>query len=53
MGANPYLNIIDVVAIPGGIEESVAKAHNENVLDHLLTQVVIDTEDFLLLPVGV
>ena len=50
---NPYLNIIDVVAVPGSIEEGVAKAHNENVLDHLLTQVVVNTEDLLLFPVGV
>lgn len=34
---NTYLNIIDVVAVPGRVEESVAEAHNENVLDHLLT----------------
>lgn len=49
----PYLNIIDVVAIPGSVEESVAKAHNEDVLDHFLTQVVVNTEDFLFLPVRI
>jgi len=47
-----YLNVVDVVTVPGGVEELVAKAHDENVLDHLLTQVVVDTEDLLFLPVG-
>jgi hypothetical protein len=41
-----------VVTVPGSIEELVAKAHNQNVLNHLLAKVVIDTEDLLLLPVG-
>ena len=47
-----YLNIVDVVAVPGGVEEFVAKAHDKDVLDHLLTQVVVNTEDLLLLPIG-
>ena len=47
-----YLNVVDVVTVPGGVEELVAKAHDEDVLDHLLTQVVVDTEDLLFLPVG-
>ena len=46
-----YLNVVDVVTVPGGIEELVAKAHDEDVLDHLLTQVVVDTKDLLFLPV--
>lgn len=41
-----------MVTVPGGVEELVAKAHDEDVLDHLLTQVVVDTEDLLFLPVG-
>lgn len=48
-----YLNVVDVVAVPGGVEEFVSKTHDEDVLDHLLTEVVIDTEDLLFLPVGV
>ena len=40
------------MTVPGGVEELVAKAHDEDVLDHLLTQVVVDTEDLLFLPVG-
>lgn len=47
-----YLNVVDVVTVPGSVEELVAKAHDEDVLDHLLTQVVVDTEDLLFLPVG-
>jgi hypothetical protein len=47
-----YLDIVDVVTVPCSIEELVAESQDENVLDHLLTQVVIDTEDLLLLPVG-
>lgn len=41
-----------MVAVPGGAEELVAKSEDENVLDHLLSEVVVDTEDLLLLPVG-
>jgi hypothetical protein len=40
-----------VVTVPGSIEELVAEAHNQDVLDHLLAKVMIDTEDLLLLPV--
>lgn len=41
-----------MVAVPGSIEELVSKSEDKNVLHHLLTQVVIDTEDLLFLPVG-
>ena len=47
-----YLNIIDMVTVPCGIEEFIAKPQYENVLDHFLTEVVVDTEEFLLLPIG-
>lgn len=40
-----------MVAVPCSVEELVAESQDENVLDHLLTQVVVDTEDLLLLPV--
>jgi hypothetical protein len=46
------LNVVDVMTVPGGVEELVAKAHDEDALDHLLTQVVVDTEDLLFPPVG-
>jgi hypothetical protein len=40
-----------VVAVPVGAEELVAKSKDQDVLDHLLTKVVVNTEDLLLLPV--
>lgn len=40
-----------MVTVPCSVEELVAESQDENVLDHLLTQVVVDTEDLLLLPV--
>ena len=46
------LDVVDVVSVPGGAEELVAESENEDVLDHLLSEVVVDTEDLLLLPVG-
>jgi hypothetical protein len=47
-----YLNIVNVVAVPVGAEELVAKSEDQDVLDHLFTEVVVNTEDLLLLPVG-
>jgi hypothetical protein len=47
-----YLNVVDVVTVPVGAEEFIAKSENQDVLDHLLTKVVVNTEDLLLLPVG-
>ena len=40
-----------MVAVPGGSEELVAESKDEDVLDHLLSKVVINTEDLLFLPV--
>ena len=41
------------MTVPCGVEEFVPKPQNQDVLDHLLTEVVVDTEDLLLLPVRV
>lgn len=41
-----------MVAVPRSAEELVTESQNENVLHHLLSEVVVDTEDLLLLPVG-
>jgi hypothetical protein len=41
-----------VVTVPCRVEELIAEPLNDIVLDHLLTQVMINTEDLLLLPVG-
>jgi len=51
LGCAPYLNVVDVVAVPRGTKELVTESENENVLDHLLAEIVVDTEDFLFLPV--
>lgn len=45
------LNVVDVVTIPGGSQERVTKSENQDVLDHLLAKVVIDSEKFLLVPI--
>jgi hypothetical protein len=46
------LYVIDVVAVPGCAEEFVTKSQNQDILDHLLAQVMINTENLLLMPVG-
>jgi hypothetical protein len=51
LGKN-YLDVVDVVAVPGSAEEFVTKSKNQNVLNHLLAQVVVNSEDFVLGPVG-
>ena len=43
------LHVIDVVAVPQRLEDRVAEAQRDEVLDGLLAQVVIDPED---LPLG-
>ena len=48
-----HLHVVDVISIPRGAEELVAEAENQDVLDHLLPQVMVDPEDLLLLPVRV
>lgn len=48
----PYLNVINVVTVPGGTKELVAESENKDVFNHLLAQIMINTEDFILLPVG-
>lgn len=47
-----YLHVVDVVSVPGGTEELVTKSKNQDVLDHLLAQVVVNAEDLVLRPVG-
>jgi hypothetical protein len=48
---SPYLDVVDVVAVPRRTEELVAEPENENVLDHLLAQVVVNAEQLVLSPV--
>jgi hypothetical protein len=47
-----YLNIIDVVAVPCCAEKFVSEPEDQDVLDHLLTKVVVNTEKLVLRPVG-
>lgn len=45
------LDVVNVMSVPGGTEEGVAEAHDENILDHLLSKVVINTVELFLFPV--
>ncbi len=47
----PYLHVGDVVAVPRSTEEFIPKSQDEDVFDHLLTKIVVDTENLLLLPI--
>lgn len=47
-----YLYVVDVVPVPSRAKELVAKSEDENVLHHLLSKVVVDTEDLVFSPVG-
>ena len=40
-----------MVAVPGGTEELVAESQDEDVLDHLLAEIMVDSEDLVLDPV--
>ena len=40
-----------MVPVPSGAKELVSKSQNEDVLDHLLAQVMVDAEDLILNPV--
>jgi hypothetical protein len=45
------LDVVDMVAVPGSTKEFVTKSQNQNVLDHLLSKVMVNTENLLLIPV--
>lgn len=47
-----HLYIVDVIAVPSGTEELVTEPQDQDVLHHLLAQVMVDTEDLFFLPVG-
>lgn len=46
------LNVIYVVSVPRGTEKLVTESEDENILDHLLSEVMIDSEQLIFLPVG-
>lgn len=41
-----------MVPVPGSAKELVSESQNEDVLDHLLAQVVVNSENLVLNPVG-
>lgn len=50
--ATPYLHVVDMISVPGRTEEFVSESQDEDVLHHLLAEIVIDTEELLFLPIG-
>ena len=47
------LHVVDVVAVPDGLEDAVGEAEDQQVLHRLLAQVVVDAEDLALVEDGV
>ena len=41
------LDVVDVVAVPDGLEDAVGEAEDEDVLNGLFAEVVIDAEDLV------
>src|ERR1700722_8358505 len=41
------LDMVNVVAIPDRLKDAVAEAEDENILNGLLTEIVIDTKDLI------
>src|SRR5258708_3564625 len=39
------LDVVDVVAVPDGLEDAVGETEDEDVLDGLFAEVVVDAED--------
>ena len=40
-----YLNVVDEVAVPDGFEQRICEPQRHQVLDGLLAQVMVDSED--------
>ncbi len=47
------LHVVDVIAVPDGLKNSVGKAEDQNVLHGLFAEVVVDAEDLALVEDGV
>ena len=45
--------MIDVVAVPEGFEDGIAKAEDDEVLDGVFSQIVVDAEELVLVGSGV
>jgi hypothetical protein len=46
-----HLNVVDVVTIPSSPEEFIPKSEYKDVLDHLFSKVVVNTENLVLPPI--
>ena len=46
-------DVVDVVAVPDGLEDAVGEAEDEDVLDGLFAEVVVDAEDLVFVEDGV
>lgn len=45
------LYVVDVVSIPCSTKEFITKPQDQDVLDHFLSKIMIDTENLILMPV--
>ncbi len=45
------LNVVYVVSVPGSTKELITKTKNQDILHHFFSEVVIDTEKLILLPI--
>ena len=45
------LNVIDVMPVPRRVEEGVTESENQQVFHHLFSEVVVNSEELILLPV--
>jgi hypothetical protein len=46
------LDVVDVSAVPDGLEDAVGEAEDEDVLDGLLAQVMVDAVNLILIEDG-
>ena len=46
-----YLNIVDMIPIPCRAKEFVTESKDENILHHLLSEIVVDSENLIFIPV--
>ena len=46
-----YLNVVDVVPVPGCAEKLVTESKDEDVLHHLLAKVMINSVELVFAPV--
>ena len=49
---NGELDMVDMVLVPKRLKDAVGKAESEQILHRLFTQVMVDSIDLLLFPIG-